>query len=154
MEEKQDNRCRRDIRIDKQSHWEMIDELMTLPAYEKSFNKVIVDALDYGLPLLIKDHFEVEEEVNGEHSELHFLRKLEGEDEEYEEKIVRLLQEIIMNETINKSMLSSLFRLRSLELKGSERQELFEKGKLSETPDCYERYELRALAEMQREKRK
>lgn len=40
-----------------QKKWEQIDKLSTLDRYANSFNMLINDALDYGLPMLIKEAF-------------------------------------------------------------------------------------------------
>ena len=74
---------------------------------KKLYNKVINEALDYGLPLLLK-------EAKGEVT-------YESEEEKYDEKqvemyyrldellmeIVGLLEEVILSEIINKSLLCS-----------------------------------------------
>ena len=52
-----DKKTRKFISIPDMEKWELIDKLAELPKYEKSFNKIINDALDYGLPLLIKAEF-------------------------------------------------------------------------------------------------
>ena len=49
---KTENRQRRYIRITDEDMWAKIDKIMTLDKYSKSFNKVIVDALYYGLDAL------------------------------------------------------------------------------------------------------
>ena len=46
-----DNRCRRYIRITDEGSWSMIDEISAHDGYN-SFNKIINDALFYGLPIL------------------------------------------------------------------------------------------------------
>ena len=50
-------RLRRYIRIADEEKWEIIDHLATLEKYKKSFNKIINDALDYGLPMLEQVEF-------------------------------------------------------------------------------------------------
>ncbi len=52
-----DRNVRKFVSIYDERKWEQIDKLMTLPRYEKTFNGVINDALDYGLPMLIKEAF-------------------------------------------------------------------------------------------------
>ena len=52
-----DKKTRKFISIPDMEKWELIDKLAELPKYEKSFNKIINDALDYGLPLLIKAEY-------------------------------------------------------------------------------------------------
>lgn len=52
-----DNRARRYIRILDDDKWSKIDKLSTLEKYGNSFNQLINNALDLGLPLLIKAEF-------------------------------------------------------------------------------------------------
>ena len=53
-----DKKTRKFISIPDMEKWALIDKLVELPKYEKSFNKIINDALDYGLPMLIKAEME------------------------------------------------------------------------------------------------
>ena len=71
-----DKNTRKFISISDMEKWEQIDELMSMPKYEKSFNKVINEVLDYGLPLLLK-------EAKGEVT-------YESEEEKYDEKQVEM----------------------------------------------------------------
>ena len=118
--------------------------------YEKSFNKVINEALDYGLPLLLK-------EAKGEEV------TYESEEEKYDEKqvemyykldellmeVVNLLEEIIVSEIINKSLLCSLFNERVKELsETSIGGKLLKEGLLRDTPEYLENYERRGLREL------
>ena len=52
-----DKRARRYIRILDEDKWAEIDKLRTIKKYDNSFNQLINDALDYGLPLLVKAEF-------------------------------------------------------------------------------------------------
>lgn len=147
-----DKNVRKFITITDMSLWEKIDKIMTLPEYEKSFNKVINHALFYGLDTLYTSLFEQEEICNEGGSEVRTVRRIDGLDDGYFLKVIRLLKEIIVNETINKSMLSALFRAKSRELNGEAvNGKLFGGGKLNETPECLERYELQSLAALNKE---
>ena len=137
-----DKRERRYIRITDAGKWELLDKLSALDKYHNSFNQLINDALDYGLPLLIKAEFgdiegEAEESVGAvRHSK----------DEEFYGLVIRLMKEIIMNANINKALLSSLFEAKSLELKHqSVNATAFDSGCFQDLPQFAEDYELRTL---------
>lgn len=58
-----DRNVRKFITITDELKWEYIDRIMQRGEYKKSFNKVINDALDYGLPELLKVSYgEIEED--------------------------------------------------------------------------------------------
>lgn len=137
-----DKNVRKFISIHDDKKWEQIDRLMTLPHYEKTFNKVINDALDFGLPLLIKAEFgEIDEET-----EERIYSAVHSKDEEFYGQVVRLFGEVIMNLNINKSILSSLFEAKSLELNHKPVSgEAFTSGCFQDTPKFAEDYELRTL---------
>lgn len=140
-----DKRARRYIRITDDDKWAQIDKLSELNKYGNSFNRLINDALDYGLPQLIKAEF-------GEINKIEQVRsktQTNSKDEVFYGEVIRLLGEIIVNATVNKSMLSSLFEARRLELKGrAVSGDAFERGAFQETPRYIEDYELRALREL------
>jgi hypothetical protein len=75
---------------------------MTLPTYEKSFNKVVNDALMYGLPKLYAAEFGIPEQEEAPKPE-QSGRDIGGDSFL---KIVRLLREVIINENINKKNLA------------------------------------------------
>ena len=107
MEE--DKRQRRYIRIRDADMWTKIDKLMILPKYSKSFNKVANDAMYYGLEVLLKKNYETVEEEAAETGKKQIIRKIDGVNEAYFMEVVKLLKEVIINATINKSLLSSLY---------------------------------------------
>ncbi len=147
-ERNRDRNTRKFISIPDMQKWEQIDELMSMPKYEKSFNKVINEALDYGLPLLLKS----------EKGEVTY----ESETEKYDEKqldlyyrldelimeIVYLMEEFVVNETICKSLLCSLFNERVIALKNTANGELLKKGELRDTPEYLEGYERFAIKKL------
>jgi hypothetical protein len=114
---------------------------MTLPTYEKSFNKVINAALYYGLPKLYAAEFGISEQEETPKPE-QSANDIIGDSFL---KIVRLLREIIVNENINKSILCSLFQVKELELEGTAVGKQFGKGYFQETPDFLSDYEIREL---------
>lgn len=139
-----DKNMRKFITIRDEKKWEQIEKLMTLPHYQNTFNKVINDALDFGLPLLIKAEFgEVEDGVTEKEIA---PAPAHGKDEEFYGQVVRLMRELLMNDNIIKSLLASLFEAKSMELK---RQPVsataFAAGCFQDLPKFAEDYELRTL---------
>ena len=100
---------RRYIRITDGDMWAKIDKIMTLDKYSKSFNKVIIDALYFGLDELIARLFEAVEEVEDKPAEIKLIRRVDGMNEEYFSDIAKLLKELIIDVTVNKSILCSLY---------------------------------------------
>lgn len=145
MDKEEKIRCRRYIRITDLNLWDMVDKLMTLEEYSNSFNKVINHALFIGLPLLVQNHFGIEEQED----------QIESTDstfkEDYVEQIIRLLKEIVLNETINKSILCSLFNLKTQdESLGLKTKERLEKGGFRDTPEYLSIYELKGLKDLRK----
>lgn len=136
----------RHIRISDISLLEKIDEIMQAPNY-KSFNKVLNEALFYGLPILYEKLFGAVKDEGVERIER--LREPMGESsagDAFYQAIVRLLKEIVLNETINKSMLSSIFNACKEGYKGEPVSgKEFEAGGYAGTPDYLESYELKGL---------
>lgn len=144
QEEKQ--RCRRYIRIENEEHWKMIDEIMKVEGYQKSFNKVIIEALDFGLPLLHQFLYPLSDNKEEQISNYNTTMQ-----DEMFMQIIRLLKEMIVNETINKSILCSLFQAKSLELNHHVVSgKKFEEGSFRDTPDYLIEYELKALQKIRR----
>ena len=130
-------RLRRYIRIADEEKWEIIDRLATLEKYKKSFNKIINDALDYGLPMLEQVEFgEVESiSANKEKDNIAELR--------YEIMTLKNSCEDTSNKlNLVKALLCSLFNAKMLELKGLPiRAVRFEKGFYQNVPESLEVYE-------------
>lgn len=129
-----------------------ISRVMELPEY-KSFNKVVNDALFYGLPVLCEKLFgEVTLSAEEPASLLPTMRQNCSKlDDEILSVIVRLLKETVLNVTINKSILSSLFHGKCLEYKGCEVEATrFENGLISDIPDYLYDYEMSGLKKMRR----
>ena len=106
-----DRRARRYITITDDAMWEYIDKIMTHPDYDKSFNKVINDALYYGLP-------ELEKRLNGSVSlkepETDKLSQVPTPESDYYFQIVSLMKEIIANQLTLKKLSCSEFNLLSV----------------------------------------
>lgn len=141
---------RKFIRILDMEIWDKIDEIMTLPEYEKSFNKVINEALFYGIDTLHQQLFSKEEfgnKVSLKRNEE--TNQVSDKEREMFSQIIRLLKEMIINETINKSILCSLFQARNLEVnQKSINGQKFEEGYYRDTPNYLVHYELKALKEL------
>ena len=157
-----DRNTRKFISIPDMEKWELIDKLSALPQYQKSFNKIINNALDYGLPMLVKAEL-------GEIKAGDGYIAIEPPEEKYERKevetyyrldellseLIILVEEVIMNATINKSLLCSLFNTKLRELSGTPtRSEGFKSGDFRDTPDYLENYERRAMREINKRRKK
>ena len=140
----------RHVRITDMARAEQIDRIMKLFGF-RSFNEFFNEFLrvslsDFytkmcgGAELPKESAEEAKEPVQEGHEDAAFYGVL-----------VRLLKEIVLNVTINKSMLSSLFNARELEYSGSAVPgEKFSQGAFSDTPDYLEGYETRGLKNIRR----
>ena len=64
-------------------------------------------------------------------------------------EIVKLLKEVLLNETVNKSLLSSLFNTWVPEMSGKDiSREKFKQGRYAETPDYLSAFEMSSLREL------
>ncbi len=148
-EEKEKIGIEKHIRIADSDITKQINRIMELPEY-KSFNQVVNDALFYGLPILCEKLFG-ETKLSEETTPPSQRQSFGGLDKKSFDVIVKLLKETVLNVTINKSILSSLFHGKSLEYKGCEVDaENFENGMISDTPDYLYDYELEGLKKMRR----
>lgn len=132
--------------------WLMLDKLMTLPKYAKSRTSLINNALAYGLPKLIEDEFgekTLNDEPNSQPTEKSVVRISEDNHYKRLDEIVRLLQEVVMNTNISKSLVCSLFNAKSAELNGKPTSAVkFDSGAMRDTPTCMTKYEIDRLNEM------
>lgn len=140
----------RHVRISDTNLIEQFDKLLTHPSY-KSFNKILNDALFYGLPIVIDKTFGKKQEAEKpKQVEVIEARK----NDEFYGEIVKLLQEIILNENINKSILSSLFNVQALIAdKGTITGRKFADGEYGDTPEYLENYEINGLKNIRRQKK-
>ena len=139
----------RHIRIVDSEMNEQIDRLTNQPGYE-SANKVINEALFYGLPILA-------EKIGGdavtqeERTALTTPQKNGSREEKFYAVVVQLLREAVLNVTINKSILSSLYHEKSEEIaKDRDRANRFDSGLMSDTPEYLERYEAEGIKKLRR----
>lgn len=156
-----DKKTRKFISIPDMEKWELIDKLAELPKYEKSFNKIINDALDYGLPLLIKAEYGDIKDNDGYKMEEPPMDEPQKEVETYYrldellEELIGLVEEVILNATINKSLLCSLFNQKVQELsEGGFLGRSFKSGDMRDTPEYLETYERRAIREINQRRKK
>ena len=132
------------IRIRDEKMWEVIDKLSALDKFKSNFNKLINDALDYGLPRMYAAEFGIPEQEEMPKPQVN-ESDIVGDNFL---KIIRLLREVIINENINKSLLCSLFQVRELELEGTVAGKQFAKGYFQETPNFLSDYEIRELKKL------
>ncbi len=122
---------------------DMLEIIEKLLPYYKSFNRLVNDALQYGLPLLLES--KQDNTVRLEEQRPQVIEVKTISDERIAE-MVRLLQEIVMNTTISKSILCSLFNAKSSELKDKPIPvEKFDSGAMRDTPTCLTKYEVDML---------
>ena len=139
----------RHIRIADSEMNEQIDRLTKQPGYE-SANKVINEALFYGLPILA-EKICGEPVTQEERVALTMLRKSGSKEENFYAVVVQLLREIVLNVTINKSILSSLYNEKSETLAGNrDRAKRFDNGLMGDTPAYLERYEAEGIKKLRR----
>ncbi len=146
-----DRNVRKYITISDTEMWDTIDKIMTLPRYQKSFNKVINDALFYGLDELHNRLFEKAEVIGNEEISAKDEVRFDGANGKFFYEVMELLQEVILNITINKSILSSLFKV--AELESQNKKVLYDKlanGHYRHTPDYLLDFEIRELKKMRR----
>lgn len=137
------------IRITDKEISEQIERIMELPEY-KSFNKVITEALFYGVPMLCEKLFG---EVRLEEAAPYCppIKSNELEDRHFR-VMIQLLKEMVMNVVINKSILSSLFHAKEYDNKGlSIDNEMFTNGLMSDTPDYLYEFEIENMKKIRRE---
>ena len=150
MQEKREKiGVQRHIRIADSEMIEQIERLTKLPGYE-SANKVINEALFYGMPILYEKLLggAVTEE---EKETLIAPRKSGSTDEEFYAVATRLLKETALNVTINKSILSSIFNF-ICEKCSDERDIIkeFNTGLLADTPEYLVSFEAEGIKKLRR----
>lgn len=143
-----DNRCRRYIRITDEESWRMIDEIATHDGYN-SFNKIINDALFYGLPVL-RDKVVGGMVTEEERENLVAQRKSGSTAEEFYATLTRLLSETVLNITINKSILSSIYNFISEISLDEEIVKKLNGGLLADTPEYLEQFEAEGIKNLRK----
>ena len=129
------------FRLRDEDNWDMLEQLMTIPIYQKNRAKLINDALSIGLPALIQMKFgEVkyidEPEIKAVYEEPP-KENISSSADSNQKEIISLLNEIVINTSLGKSMLCGLFNAKELEQKGIPvRADKFSRGQYNSTPDC------------------
>ena len=132
------------IRITDSDLADQINSLMKNGGYG-NFNKVIGDALYYGLPILR------EKLVGGGVSEEERLalsnpRESGSREEEFYAVATRLIREIALNVAINKSILSSIYNfIYEIADPRSKEAKAFYGGRMSDTPEYLEEFETEGI---------
>ena len=140
----------RHIRITDVSLVEQIDSIMEAPEY-KSFNKVLNHALFYGLPILYEKVFGTVATEQPQEVQVPMQEPTDSENEADELliEIVKLLKEIVLTGNLNKSMLSSIFRVCQYDHAGKTvSPDKLEAGQYGSTPDYLELSEIRGLKDI------
>ena len=138
----------RHIRIADSEMIEQIERLTKLPGYE-SANKVINEAIFYGMPILY-------EKLTGgmvteeERENLVAPKESGSTDEEFYATLTRLLSETVLNITINKSILSSIYNFISETSQGEEIIKKFNDGQLADTPEYLEQFEAEGIKNLRK----
>lgn len=138
----------RHIKIADSEMIEQIERITKLSGYE-SANKVINEALFYGMPILY-------EKLTGgmvteeERENLVAPKESGSPDEEFYATLTRLLKETVLNVTINKSILSSLFNFISETSQGEEIIKKFNDGQLADTPEYLEKFEAEGIKNLRK----
>ena len=138
-----DRYARKFITIEDDFKLEDIARLMEKDEYKDDFNKVINDALDYGLPQLLKVAYgEIEEDGLPSTEPQGYELIVNDFDSDKLEEVVDLLEEVLLNATLSKSMVASLFKERTKRLGGQiVKPDSFQSGVLSTTPPYLAEYE-------------
>ena len=140
------------FRLRDEDNWLIMDRLMLFPEYEKNRAKLINDSLTIGLPLLLREKengkIMLEEEPSGgEKTSVVMPESYEADNRE----LKSLLSEIVINTSLNKSMLSGLFNVKESEIANPTIRKKFSEGLLNNTPDCLFDTEIDMLKEMNKE---
>lgn len=128
---------------------EQIERITKLSGYE-SANKVINEALFYGMPILY-------EKLTGgmvteeERENLVAPKESGSPDEEFYATLTRLLKETVLNVAINKSILSSLYNFISEKYSGEQGIiQKFNNGLLADTPEYLEKFEAEGIKNLRK----
>lgn len=126
-----------------------IDRIMELPKYKKNFNGVVNDALFYGLPILCEKLFG---QVTLQTEEVPpSAREVNPLEDRHFQTMIRLLKEAVLNVTINKSILSSIYhdleRVNNVLLLDNAP---YKQGLFGDTPDYLYDYEMSGLKKLRR----
>lgn len=126
---------------------DMLAMIERLLPYYKSFNQLVNDALQLGLPKLLENKLDKTVRLD-EQSRPQQIEVITVPDERIYE-MIRLLQEVVMNTFISKSLLCSLFNAKNMELNDKPvPAQQFANGAMRDTPTCLAKYEVNMLNEI------
>ena len=133
-------------------YFRLCDEDLWHPKYMKSRTSLINNALAYGLPILIDEEFG-QKKIYDEPDEQPTAKSVvptvsESVSDKRIDQIIVLLQEIVLNTNIDKSLICSLFNIKAEELKGTKVSDKFKRGGFRDTPEYLIKYEIEALNAM------
>lgn len=126
------------IRITDADKWEALNRLKEEGKY-KSFNTLINEFIDDGIDRRLNpDKTKTEEDFDAEKQE----RAIDKDSAEFYEVLTNLMQEVVLNAVICKSILCSLYEDKILEREGiRSSSEALKKGNYAETPLYLKRFE-------------
>lgn len=139
------------FRLRDEDNWCIIDKLMCLSEYEKNRAKLLNDALTIGLPILLKEKVNVKKITLAKEPKESIAVRGSAIPNSYEsdnKEIRRLLSEIVINTSLNKSMLSGLFNLKENEIANFTVKKRFSEGFFNNIPNCLFDAEIDMLKEV------
>lgn len=128
---------------------ELLEQIEKLLPHYTTFNKLLNDALRLGLPLLLREKenkkITLEEEPSGgDKTSVAIPKNYEADNRE----LKTLLSQIVINTSLNKSMLSGLYNLKESEIANATVKKRFSEGLLNDTPNCLFDAEIDMLKEI------
>lgn len=139
------------FRLRDEDNWLIMDKLMLFPEYEKNRAKLLNDALTIGLPQLLKEKVNLKKITLLKEPKESIAVSGSTIPNSYEsdnKEIRHLLSEIVINTSLNKSMLSGLFNLKENEIVNSTLKQRFSEGLFNNIPNCLFDTEIDMLKEV------
>lgn len=131
---------------------ELLEQIEKLLPHYTTFNKLLNDALRLGLPKLLEEKENVKITLEGKPKADDTANTVMPESYEADNRELKsLLSEIVINTSLNKSMLSGLFNVKESEIANPTVRKNFSEGLLNNTPDCLFDTEIDMLKEINKE---
>lgn len=128
---------------------ELLEQIEKLLPHYTTFNKLLNDALRLGLPKLLEEKENVKITLEGKPKAGDTANTVMPESYESDNRELKsLLSEIVINTSLNKSMLSGLFNVKESEIANPTVRKKFSEGLLNNTPDCLFDTEIDMLKEI------
>lgn len=130
---------------------ELLKQIEKLLPHYKTFNKLLNDALKLGLPILLKEKSNVKKITLLKEPKESIAVSGSAIPNSYEsdnKEIRHLLSEIVINTSLNKSMLSGLFNLKENEIANFTVKKRFSEGFFNNIPNCLFDAEIDMLKEV------